>query len=352
MPLDIRKENVMMPLPPLDDNMPPSASDVVSDAFDVTVLLVDDQAIIGEAVRRMLAHESDVTFHFCSDPHAALAMAERIQPTVILQDLVMPGVDGLALVSQYRSTAALRDLPIIVLSSKEDPKIKSQAFATGANDYLVKLPDAVELIARIRYHSRAYLALKQRDQANLALRRSQQQLVESNFALQRVMKLDGLTGLSNRRHFDEHLDVEWKRARREKNQLSLLIIDVDYFKLYNDNFGHVMGDAALRSVAQVIAQSCARSGDLAARYGGEEFAIILPNTSHEGALSLADGVRCAVQALAIAHVAPATDAILTISIGVATMVPDQDTQPVTLVQRADMGLYQAKENGRNRIGEG
>lgn len=320
------------------------------DEFNVTVLLVDDQAIIGEAVRRMLVNEAGIAFHYCRDPNEAIAMAERIQPTVILQDLVMPGVDGLDLVSQYRNTEKLRDLPIIVLSSKEDPKIKSQAFATGANDYLVKLPDAVELIARIRYHSRAYLALKQRDQANQALRLSQQQLVESNFALQRMMKLDGLTGLSNRRHFDEHLDVEWKRARREKNELSLLIIDVDYFKPYNDNFGHVMGDQALRSVALVIAQSCSRSGDLAARYGGEEFAIILPNTAHEGARSLAEGVRRAVQALAIAHVAPAAGATLTISVGLATMVPDAETQPVALIERADMDLYQAKENGRNRIG--
>ena len=319
------------------------------DEFAVSVLLVDDQAIIGEAVRRMLTVEAGISFHFCSDPNEAMAAAEDIQPTVILQDLVMPGVDGLLLVSQYRNNPKLRDLPIIVLSSKEDPKIKSQAFAIGANDYLVKLPDPVELIARIRYHSRAYLALKQRDLANQALRLSQQQLVESNLALQRMTKLDGLTGLSNRRHFDEHLEAEWKRARREKTELSLLIMDVDFFKSYNDSFGHVMGDEALRSVAQVLAQSCSRPSDLVARYGGEEFAIILPNTSHEGACLIADGVRRAVQALGIAHVTPTPDATLTVSVGVATIVPGQDTRPISLIQRADTGLYQAKERGRNQI---
>ncbi len=336
----------MIHIPAIGENTSfPEPDDVA-----VNVLLVDDQAIIGEAVRRMLSNEVGVVFHYCNDPYDAVEMAERIQPTVILQDLVMPGIDGLVLVSQYRNNKKLRDLPIIVLSSKEDPKIKSQAFAIGANDYLVKLPDAVELIARIRYHSRAYLALKQRDLANQALRLSQQQLVESNLALQRMTKLDGLTGLSNRRHFDEHLDIEWKRARREKIELSMLLIDVDYFKSYNDSFGHVMGDEALRSVAQVLTQSFSRSGDMAARYGGEEFAIILPNTSFDGARSLAEGVRRAVEALAIPHVAPSPDAVLTISIGVATIVPEQDAKPIELIQQADRGLYQAKENGRNQIG--
>ncbi|MGE8399502.1 MAG: response regulator, partial [Burkholderiales bacterium] len=149
----------MTPIRTLDENT--SAGE--PDELEVKVLLVDDQAIIGEAVRRMLSHEIGVSFHYCGDPKNAMEMAEHIQPTVILQDLVMPGVDGLDLVSQYRNNQKLRDLPIIVLSSKEDPKIKSQAFAVGANDYLVKLPDAVELIARLRYHSRAYLAMKQRD---------------------------------------------------------------------------------------------------------------------------------------------------------------------------------------------
>ena len=128
------------------------------------------------------------------------------------------------------------------------------------------------------------------------------------------------------------------------------MIDVDFFKSYNDSFGHVMGDETLRSVAQVLAKSCSRSGDLVARYGGEEFAIILPNTSLDGACSLANSVRRAVQALAIAHVAPVADATVTVSIGVATMVPEQDLKPIALIQRADIGLYQAKESGRNRIG--
>ena len=151
--------------------------------YHVRVLLVDDQAMVAETVRRLLAHQPDITLHHCGEAGQALAMASQIRPTVILQDLVMPGVDGLTLLSQYRANPATRDLPIIVLSTNENPQVKGQAFALGANDYLVKLPDRIELIARLRYHSRAYLNLLQRDAAYRALRDSQQQLIQSNTSL-------------------------------------------------------------------------------------------------------------------------------------------------------------------------
>ena len=147
------------------------------------VLLVDDQAMVCEAVRRALANQTDIDFHYCADAREALTVANQIKPTVILQDLVMPGVDGLTLVKQMRANPATRETPIIVLSTNENPQVKGQAFALGANDYLVKLPDKIELVARIRYHSKAYLNLSQRDAAYRALRESQQQLIESNSAL-------------------------------------------------------------------------------------------------------------------------------------------------------------------------
>src|SRR6266513_2095924 len=151
--------------------------------YHVMVLLVDDQAMVCEAVRRALAHQTDIDFHYCADAREALGIANQIKPTVILQDLVMPGIDGLTLVSQFRANAATKDIPIIVLSTNENPQVKGQAFALGANDYLVKLPDRIELIARIRYHSKAFMNLVQRDAAYRALRESQQQLIESNAAL-------------------------------------------------------------------------------------------------------------------------------------------------------------------------
>ncbi|TBU94797.1 response regulator [Stutzerimonas kirkiae] len=313
------------------------------------VLLVDDQAMIGEAVRRALSAERDIDFHFCSDPHQALSVAQQIKPTVILQDLIMPGVDGLDLLAQYRSAPGLREVPIIVLSTKEDAKVKSAAFARGANDYLVKLPDVIELLARIRYHSNSYLTLLQRDEAYRALRESQQQLLDTNLVLQRLIKSDGLTGLANRRYFDEYLEIEWSRASRDQNELSLLMIDVDYFKAYNDQHGHVAGDEVLRNVGEALRVSCSRAADLVARYGGEEFAVIMPGTGAGGARLQAEKVRRTVEAIGIPHELPRPGSVISVSIGIATVRPSQEQDPLSLVARADEGLYLAKRGGRNQV---
>jgi PAS domain S-box-containing protein len=155
----------------------------VATAFVIRVLLVDDQPMVGEAVRRVLLQEHDAEFHYCADPRQALVVAREFRPTVILQDLIMPNVSGLDLVRQYRADPATATTPIVVLSSREEPLVKSEAFKLGANDYLVKLPDPIELVARIRYHSTAYLAQIQRDEAYRALRESQRRLMAAGIAL-------------------------------------------------------------------------------------------------------------------------------------------------------------------------
>jgi len=330
-------------------NDPRDRSVLTLDENAAMVLLVDDQALIGEAVRRSLAEQENIDFHFCADPHQAIAQAIQIRPTVILQDLVMPGVDGLTLVGEYRANPGTRDIPIIVLSTKDDPATKSAAFAAGANDYLVKLPDAIELIARIRYHSRSYLTLLQRDEAYRALRESQQRLQETNLVLQRLMNADGLTGLSNRRHFDEYFDMEWLRAQREQGLMSLLFIDVDYFKSYNDELGHLAGDDLLRQVANALREHCTRPADLAARYGGDEFVILLPGTSAAGTRAVAEKIRGAILARHITHSTPCHGSIATLSIGGATLTPQQGESSKLLLQLADQGLYCAKNQGRNQV---
>lgn len=153
---------------------------------NVTVLLVDDQAIIGESVRRVVAEASDIQFHFCQRPTEALALAAKIHPTVILQDLVMPEMNGLDLVRYFRAAPTTRQVPLIVLSSREDPEVKAEAFALGANDYLVKLPDSLEMLARIRYHSRAYTHMLERNQAFAQLERQNQDIAEKNHALEQL----------------------------------------------------------------------------------------------------------------------------------------------------------------------
>ncbi|MES2356631.1 MAG: diguanylate cyclase [Pseudomonadota bacterium] len=314
------------------------------------VLLVDDQIIIAEAIRRILVDQPNIDFHYCADAHEAVAFAERIKPTVILQDLVLPGVDGLALLRQYRVNPLTRDIPVIVLSTKEEPKVKSEAFKAGANDYLVKLPDPIELVARIRHHSRAYLNQIQRDEAYRVLRESQQQLLEMNLELQRLSSVDGLTGLANRRYFEECLASEWSRAMRGQYALSVLMIDVDDFKSYNDTYGHLAGDEVLKNAGLAIKRSFERTADLPARFGGEEFIVLLPNTDLAGAQYLGEKVRRSIYDLSIPHSASATAAYITVSVGVASSIPQRD-QPLStaLVEGADLALYDAKKSGRNRV---
>lgn len=317
--------------------------------FRVIVLLVDDQPIIGEAVRRALSTQPDVIFHYCDDPATALSVAGRIKPTVILQDLVMPGVDGLTLVRRFRGDPLTADIPIIVLSTKEDPTVKSEAFAAGANDYLVKLPDTIELIARLRHHSTTYLYRQQRDEAYRALRESQRQLVEINLELQRLTNVDGLTGLSNRRSLNEYLELQWKLAVREQSPFSILMIDVDNFKRYNDTYGHLAGDDVLKKIAAAIQATFRRPTDIAARFGGEEFIVLLSATEAKATHTLGDALCKRVANLRIAHSESPPLKRVTVSIGGASTLPQHGDSGLALIEMADKALYEAKRLGRNRI---
>lgn len=334
--------------------MQPQASETDTDQPCV-VLLVDDQEMVAEGIRRMVEDEPGIELHYCQDPRNAIQMATELKVTTILQDLVMPEIDGIMLVRFYRANPVTQDIPVIVLSSKEDPSIKSEAFSCGANDYLVKLPDKIELVARVRAHSRSYLLQKERDAAYHALREIQRQLEESNTQLeesnrelQRLSSLDGLTGIANRRQFDKMLDKEWQRALRNCNGLALVMIDIDYFKLYNDTHGHQLGDDCLKAVARELDHVIHRPSDLMARYGGEEFGVILPDTDEEGALQVAEKMQEAIHALNIEHEASKVSDRITLSIGIATASP-RGGHPDDLLKQADAALYQAKSEGRNRI---
>lgn len=219
----------------------------------ITVMLVDDQAIIGEAVKRMLADEKDIEFNFCQDPTKAIETANKLNPTVILQDLVMPDIDGLHLVKYYRANKSTSNIPLIVLSAKEDPKIKAEAFALGANDYLVKLPDKVELIARIKYHSKAYINLLQRNEAYEAMLESQKLLAEEiaeASAYVRSLIPNTLYGI---------IETEWKFIPSTSlggDAFGYHWIDENNFAMYLlDVCGHGVGAALLSSSAINILRS-------------------------------------------------------------------------------------------------
>lgn len=333
-----------------------TGTDTMAADHRAVVLLVDDQAMVAEGIRRMLADEGDVEFHFCSDPREAIPTAVRIKATIILQDLVMPEIDGMMLVRFYRANPATRDIPVVVLSTKDDPTIKSEAFSNGANDYLVKLPDKVELVARIRAHSRSYLAQLERDAAYQALRdlqkqleNSNAQLEESNRELQRLSSLDGLTGIANRRQFDKMLDLEWQRALRHCTQLALVMIDIDFFKAFNDTYGHQVGDDCLKAVAATLDRVAHRPSDVVARYGGEEFAVILPETDVDGALHVAEQMCQGVARLDVQHAASNISDRISLSIGIAARSPRGSEDADMLLAAADDALYRAKKDGRNRI---
>ena len=314
----------------------------------VRVLLVDDQRIIAEAVHRLLHGQTDIDFQWTPHGNNALKEALAWKPTVVLQDLVMPDSDGFDVVLQFRQHEDMQHIPIIMLTSRDDPQLKAQGFAIGANDYLVKLPDRLELLARLRYHSAAYVRLLERNEAFRALRESQQQLAQANIKLQQLADMDGLTGLANRRRFDAMLSNEWLRAQRTQQPLSLLMCDIDFFKLYNDRYGHLAGDECLKKVAAALGANLRRPGDLAARYGGEEFALVLPDTDAAGAMARAELCRQQIEALALPN-QPGHN--VTLSIGVACMVPTTIAVSLDLIDHADRALYQAKHAGRNRVAQ-
>lgn len=343
-------------MPEPERSVPP-ADNPARDACDV-VLLVDDQPMIGEAIRRMLAGQPGLEFHYCPDAAGAVEAAERVKPTVILQDLVMPGIDGLGLVARYRANAATRDISIIVLSSKEDPTVKRDAFRGGANDYLVKLPDAIELVARIRLHSRAYLNQIQRDDAYRSLSESQRQLVEANATLAdriselqavrdelaRLVSTDALTGLCSRRRWLELAAAEFDRLRRYGRPLTLLMADLDYFKRVNDTHGHDVGDDVLRRFAEALRSVC-RQVDASGRIGGEEFAVLLPETSAAGGAQVAQRIVEACRTIGVSTAAGTLTC--SCSVGLAESV-DGDHGIEDLLRRADVALYDAKRSGRDR----
>jgi diguanylate cyclase (GGDEF)-like protein len=237
-------------------------------------------------------------------------------------------------------------MPVIYLSAKNQVRDLLTGFETGANDYLTKPITKAELLARVRTHLE--LLDVHRNLERKVAERSEE-LQRANEQLARMASVDGLTRIANRRVFDESLARAWADHRRRGAELSVILTDVDCFKKYNDHYGHRRGDDTLVAVAACLSDSLKRSGDLAARYGGEEFAVLLPDTSSVGAADVARAVLEAVRGRGIPHAASEVSDRVTVSLGVATLVPRPVLEPSRLVELADRALYRAKQGGRDRF---
>lgn len=223
--------------------------------------------------------------------------------------------------------------------------MSSAPFFDGQHKAIVIVNDVTE---RKQAEDELRLAKSAVEVANDELERANRQLETLNRELQKLTLIDGLTGIGNRRHFDQVMEREWRRCQRTRDPISLILADIDYFKDYNDHYGHLMGDDCLRKVAKQIESCARRPGDLAARYGGEELALVLAGTPLEQATVLAERARTEVLALKIPHESSSVSDFLTLSLGVGTMVPDKDSSPQRLVASVDRALYKAKQTGRNR----
>lgn len=273
---------------------------------------------------------------------AGIDLFLKERPDLVLLDIIMPDIDGYEIARQIRQLEPPGEwTPIIFLSSLNKDKDIEKGIAAGGDDYLLKPISEIVLAAKIRAMQR----IIQMRQSLLVLTRK---LDAANQELKRLTSLDGLTGIANRRHFDEVLMREWRRAMRQGDEVSILMCDIDFFKHYNDTNGHQSGDECLRRIAQTLANSLDRGGDLLARYGGEEFVAVLPGTNLQGASFVAEQMRQAVSRLAIAHPGTPFEHI-TASFGVASAVAMPETNPQDIVGAADLALYKAKHEGRNRV---
>jgi diguanylate cyclase (GGDEF)-like protein len=305
------------------------------------ILIADDSPTIRAGLSR-LVEKMGYRVIQAVDGAEALALYESERPDLVLIDVMMPVMDGYEAARRMRAGRPDEWSPIIFLSSMEADQDLDRAIAAGGDDYLVKPVSFVVLNAKIR-------AMHRIETMRRKLLDVSSQLAVANRELELLSRQDALTRIANRRHFDTYLNEEMKRAARQKSDLSLVLIDIDHFKRYNDRYGHPQGDACLKAVAAALAATCRRPADLVARYGGEEFAIVLPDTPLSGAVELAEASRQAVKSLALAHADSDVAPVVTLSEGVAVLVPDQHATADHLIECADRCLYQAKQNGRDRV---
>ncbi|MBE9045195.1 diguanylate cyclase [Pleurocapsales cyanobacterium LEGE 10410] len=285
----------------------------------------------------------------------ALETAQTKPPDVMLLDISMPEMDGFEVCRRIKNHPHTKDTPIIFVSSLNEVGNKTRAFRCGGSDYITKPFQLEEVIVRVENQLQISRLKAELEAKNTRLEQElarcqivEEKLLQLNQKLGKLATIDSLTQIANRRTFEEALIREWQRGQREKQDLSLIICDIDHFKLYNDTYGHQAGDVCLRKVAQAILNTVMRPADLVARYGGEEFVVILPQTPANNALKVAEKIRLQIEQLSLPHPQSSVSDRVSISLGVTSVVPQPKYTRKQLLFTADKALYQAKKQGRNR----
>lgn len=292
-----------------------------------TILCIDDDRDILNLLEKILAG-AGYTVITAANGRQGISEALIRKPNLILLDIVMPGMDGYEVCKKIKDKEETKNIPVIFITAKKEDEDEAKGLKIGAVDYIRKpfYPPIVK--SRVR------------TQLDLKLKTDM---------LEKLVSIDGLTNIYNRRKFDETLKLEWKRAMRNKLPLSLIMSDIDHFKGYNDHYGHTAGDDCLRRVSQGLKNLLQRPADLLARYGGEEFAVILPETDYKGAIYISAILLKGIEDLNISYPHSPIVGHVTISIGIATSIPGKNCNtPLQLIEAADSMLYVAKQNGRNQ----
>lgn len=290
------------------------------------ILIVDDSPANIQIINNIL--KDDYEIFFATDGISGLKKAYDLNPDIILLDVLMPDIDGYEVLSKLKSDLTTRDIPVIFITALDSVEQEIKGLEAGAVDYITKPIVGALLKARVKTH----LELK-----------------KQNDFLKKLTMIDGLTGIANKRRLNEYLEKWYRILLRKKLPLSVFMIDIDHFKLYNDTYGHLAGDDCLKQVADALRDSLKRPYDLAARFGGEEFACVIPETNINDALFIAKRIKNNIDSLKLEHKSSPVSPFVTVSIGGVTKIPDQLDKHNEMLQKADEALYKAKQNGRNQI---
>jgi diguanylate cyclase (GGDEF)-like protein len=290
-----------------------------------TLLVVDDENISIKLLVDILSME--YTIYTATSGQNAIEKAKEYKPDLILLDIILPDMDGYDTLSELKKCEDTYKIPVIIITGLDSEENEEKALSLNASDYITKPINPMIVKLRVR---------------------NQIQIVNQIRTIERLSMLDQLTGIPNRRSFDERLQMEWRRAKREQVPISLMIIDLDKFKRINDTYGHQQGDIVLQAVAKSLQKAFNRPADFAARWGGEEFIVLLPSTHLAGAVNIAEKIRSGVEKIEV----PYYEGViikLTVSIGVTSLIPEQNSSVNAFISNADKALYAAKDAGRNRI---